>query len=198
MAGLSNRELWAAIEAAGPRPWARGGSESVDSDEAVREEHARRRTFIAHYGYAVPTREAIRAVAGFLKRHLTLEVCAGLGLWARLLHDEGVSIVSTDAAKPHDASYVSVEQQEAVAAVATHGECDALFICWPPDRKPAATRALLAFNGSRLVYVGDERFTGTGGFHEVLYRDWRIQRRLILPSWPGLTDAARLYLRKTG
>ncbi len=188
--------LWAGIEAAGPKPWARQGSESVDSDEAVREEHARRRTFIAFYGYAVPTREAIRAIAGFFDGRSVVEICAGLGLWARLLGDEGVSVVATDESEPLGAPYVCIERRDAAAAIAAHGECDALFICWPPDKQSVAAHALGCFGGDRLVYVGDERFTGDAAFHELLSRDWQLQRRLPLPSWPGIEDSARFYVRR--
>ncbi len=193
---IDSNALWAGIEAAGPKPWARQGSESVDSDEAVREEHARRRTFIAFYSYAAPTSEAVRAIAGFFDGRSVVEVCAGLGLWARLLCDEGVSVVATDESEPQGAPYVCVERWDAAAAIATNGECNALFICWPPDRQPAAARALRCFGGDRLVYVGDKRFTGSAAFHELLSRDWRLQHRLPLPSWPGIEDAARFYVRK--
>ncbi len=193
---IDSNALWAGIEAADPKPWARQGSESVDSDEAVREEHARRRTFIAFYGYAVPTREAVRAIAGFFDGRSVVEVCAGQGLWARLLRDEGVSVVATDESEPQGAPYVCVERRNAAAAIAAHGECDALLICWPPDRQPAAAHALRCFGGDRLVYVGDERFTGSAAFHGLLSRHWRLQHRLALPSWPGIEDSARFYVRR--
>ena len=188
--------LWAAIEAAGPRPWMHRGSESVDSDEALRGEHARRRTFIAWYGYAVPTREAVRAVAEFLEGCSVLEVCAGLGLWARLLGGEGVSVVATDAEYPSGSPYVQIDTRDALSAVAVHTSCDALLLCWPPDGQPVAAEALRTFGGSRFVYVGDSRFTGDAAFHRTLTREWHLERRLPLPSWPGLEDCVRLYKRR--
>ena len=189
--------LWAAIEAAGPRPWAHQGSESVDSDEALREEHARRRTFIAYYGYAVPTREAVRAIANFLEGCSALEVCSGLGLWARLLHDEGVSVLTTDAGELRGSSYVCVERRDALTAIAAHGACEALLLCWPPDGQPVAAEALRRFGGARFVYIGDSRFTGDTAFHWMLSRNWSLERMLPLPSWPGLEDCVRLYTRKS-
>ena len=188
--------LWAEIDTAGPRPWAHQGSESVDSDEALWEEHSRRRTFIAWYGYAVPTREAVRTITDFLEGCSVLEVCAGLGLWARLLHDQGVSLFATDADEPIGSPYVHVERHDALAAIAAYGACDALLLCWPPDGQPVAAGALHAFGGTRLVYIGDSRFTGDAAFHDMLNRNWNLERRLPLPSWPGLEDCARLYKRK--
>ena len=66
-----------------------------------------------------------------------------------------------------------------------------------PTSNPAAAHALGCFGGDRLVYVGDERFTGDAAFHELLSRDWQLQRRLLLPSWPGIEDSARLYVRRS-
>lgn len=188
--------LWSAIEAAGPRPWAHRGSESADSDEALRDEHARRRTFIAWYGHAVPTREAVRAVADFLDGCSVLEVCAGLGLWARLLRDEGVSVFATDADEPLGSPYVRIERQDALAAIAAYEACDALLLCWPPDGRPVAWESLRRFGGARFVSIGDSRFTGDPAFREMLSRDWSLERLLPLPSWPGIEDCVRLYTRK--
>ena len=62
--------------------------------------------------------------------------------------------------------------------------------------QPVAAGALHAFGGTRLVYIGDSRFTGDAAFHDMLSRNWNLERRLPLPSWPGLEDCARLYKRK--
>lgn len=193
---IGSTVLWAAIEAAGPQPWAHRGSESIDSDEALRGEHARRRSFIAYYGYAVPTREAVRGVAEFLESCSVLEVCAGLGLWARLLADEGVRVLATDAGEPQGPPYVDIERRDALSAIDLHKSCDALLLCWPPDGQSIATEALRSFRGARFVSMGDSRFTGDAAFHEALSRDWRLEQVLPLPSWPGIDDRVRLYVRK--
>ncbi len=192
---IDSEALWSAIEAAGPRPWEHQGSESADSDDALRGEHARRRTFIAWYGYAAPTREAVRAVADFLEGCSVLEACAGLGLWARLLRDEGVSVLATDSGELRGPSYVCIERRDALSAIAAHGQCDALLLCWPPEGQPVAAEALLRFRGGRFVFIGDSRFTGDAAFHELISRDWSLERMLPLPSWPGIEDCARLYIR---
>jgi hypothetical protein len=63
-------------------------------------------------------------------------------------------------------------------------------------RDECAIRALSAFAGDRVVYVGDKRFTAERHFHEALERDWSLEQQILLPSWPGLDDGARLYRRK--
>ena len=105
-----------------------------------------------------------------------LEVCAGLGLWARLLRNEGVSVLATDAGEPRGSSYVCVERRDALTAITVHGACDALLLCWPPNGQPVAAKALERFAGTRFVYIGDSRFTGDAAFHGLLDRDWGLER----------------------
>ena len=193
--------IWARIEAAGPRRGARAPSfpdvwdDGDDADERTRAQYDRRRTFIAFYGYAVPTREAIGEVARFLDGRSVIEVCAGAGLWASLLSGAGVDIVATDALLPRGAPYFPIAVLEAEAAVRAHPECGGLLLCWPPEGQSSAFRALSAFAGERVVYAGDVRFTATEEFHALLAREWQMQDRLRLPSWPGLDDAVHLYTR---
>ncbi len=195
----SVEELWAQIEAAEPLSGDEGPNEpppGVDplwwAERSLTQED-RRRTFIALYAWAVPTREAIAAIAGFVAGRSVIEVCAGNGLWAKLLTSEGTRVIATDGSPIERAAFVPVEALEAEAAVRAHPECEALLLCWPPMRDECAIRALSAFAGDRVVYVGDQRFTAERHFHETLERDWSLDELLPLPSWPGLDDAVRLY-----
>src|SRR5262245_16282770 len=90
--------LWARIEAAGPLVEAPEAAPDWDDGvtERVRSQYDRRRQFIALYAWCVPTREAIEAIAAFVDDRNVLEVCAGNGLWARLLAEAGASVVATD------------------------------------------------------------------------------------------------------
>ena len=192
---LRDEALWAEIAAAGPRPSAFLGSELSDSDDEVRAEHARRRSFIARFAYAAPTPEAVHELARFLDAHRTLEVGAGLGLWARLLRDEGVSIAATDVAPMLEQSFIDVTRLDAAAAVVTHPECDALLLVWPPHKQAMAYRALRCFRGERLACVGDPQFIGDGAFQEEVAKGWTLEGKVSLPSWPGLIDSVRVYRR---
>src|SRR5690606_28445905 len=120
--------FWAAIASAGPRLRTFLGSESSDSDIEVLEEHARRRSFIARFSYAVPTPCAVRALADFFGSQQVMEVCAGLGLWARLLRRWGTSIVATDLAPNTGGSFVAVGSFDAEAAVQANAESTGLLL----------------------------------------------------------------------
>lgn len=108
----------------------------------------RRDSFVSKFSWAVPSRSAVGEIAKFIGRRRTLEVCAGLGLWAKLLSDEGVNIVATDlypnieppGGKPPEETnlrdpYVPVRRCGAKKAVRTIS-AEVLLIVWPPYLNP--------------------------------------------------------------
>lgn len=190
--------LWARLERDGPlAPWDLP-TDALDAEWSERRstQQDRRRTFIAFYGWAVPSPAAIEAIAAFAGSRTLLEICAGSGLWARLLATAGAEVIATDALPSRDSDYFLVEAQEADAAVRAHPECDALLVCWPPFRDPCAFHALRAFRGDRLAYVGDSRFTADSQFHALLAAEWTLHQQILIPAWPGLDDYAYLHTRK--
>src|SRR5437762_4476185 len=103
---MDNTELWAAIESAGPLSgYATFDPLLVDNVlEAERStaQYERRRAFYTDYSWAVPSRDAVHRVATLVGSRKVLEICAGNGLWARLLSTSGVEVIATDAvAQPH-------------------------------------------------------------------------------------------------
>ena len=197
-ANTAINDLWALIERDGPLVDEDDlAADLVLSDwsERAHSQADRRRTFIAFYSWAVPSQDAITEIRKFVGERQLLEVCAGAGLWAKLLANEGVEITAADpipAHKPH----FPVEELEAEAAVRAHRECDALLLVWPPFRDDCALRALRAFNGNRVVLVGDPQFCADRQFHAVLKREWALRESHPVPSWPGLDDAAYFYVRR--
>ena len=176
-------------------------------------EIGRRRRFMKRYSWAVPTPTAIGQVGDFVgDRHL-LEIGAGNGLWAHLLSAYGVSVTATDdyswAAPPpgvktrvpsgfpvEPGRIFPVEQVDALAAVKKYADHQALLLCWPPYDKPMAFRALTAFQGDGVVYVGDAGCSADESFHDELKRHWQLHDVVQIPTWPGIHDAVYLYGRK--
>jgi hypothetical protein len=193
---VSAQELWRRIEAAGP---AAPGDELSDPNFFEDAERAyaqtdRRRSFIARYAWAVPTKEAVEAIAAFAHGLQVLEVCAGSGLWARLLTDAGLHVTATDAAPP-PVAFFPVLQEAAPAAVQARPHSKALMLCWPPFRNNCAFRSLAKFEGELVIFAGDARFTADAQFHELLRMEWTLNQTIAIPSWPGLDDFVYLYHR---
>jgi len=198
---MDDADLWAAIEGAGPLdPDDPSFQEPAlaaagDASEPLLAQTARRRSFLALYSWSVPAHDAVDAIAALAGGRSILEVCAGYGLWARLLTAAGAMVVATDGAPSSTEPYVPVETLDAEAAVRAHRECPTLFVCWPPLGSDCAARALAAFSRDRLAFAGDVRFTADPAFHALVTQQWMLQRELLLRSWPGLDDRLYLYER---
>jgi hypothetical protein len=197
--GMASIEaLWAAVSASGPRP-----EEPFDPllvGDVLQAERAmtqaeRRKAFVAAYSWAVPTPLAVDLIVASVRRRSILEVCAGSGLWARLVSSRGVKLVATDGVEPRTPPFYPIEVIDAEAAVLRHRGCQSLLLCWPPYRDDCAFRALRAFEGDRVLYIGDSRFTAESGFHDRLNSSWKLIQEVALPSWPGTSDALRVYGR---
>jgi hypothetical protein len=78
------------------------------------------------------------------------------------------------------------------------GRGRALFLCWPSYRDPFAARALTAFAGAVLLYVGEPAggHTADDAFFEQLAREWLCVEEVALPNWPGTRDSLTVYRRR--
>ena len=169
--------------------------------------------FIYKLGWAIPNPEAIETIKKFVGTDFILEVCSGLGMWARLLMDEGVSIVASD----RDPEWISpihkmyeqnlskikrirsmnVLKAEAVTALRIFYP-DVLMMIWPPYDRPVAKDALDAFKGNKFIYVGEGSggCTGTDDFHDQLEEEWDESEVIHIPQWEHIHDNLFLYTRK--
>jgi len=195
---MDAKDLWAAIEAAGPL----AGFATFDPllvDDVLQAERStaqydRRRAFYTTYAWAVPSPLAVERIAAAVGDRKVLEIFAGNGLWARLLTGAGLAVVSTDGVAPNQPWY-PVEVLEATAAVERNPDCPALFLSWPPFRDHSAFLALEAFKGDLVIFAGDPSFTADDDFHTRLRECWTLVDEVSLPSWPGTSDTVRIYSR---
>lgn len=140
---------------------------------------ADRDALISRYSFAVPTDEALHLIAGQSSEGV-VEVGAGTGYWARLLHEKGVDVIAYDLLPPpspanrwfggSDVWFPVGDGDETV--VERHGD-RTLLLVWPTRKEAWAARAAELFHGAggrRLVFVGEGPGgrTGDDSLHAVL------------------------------
>jgi len=161
--------VWQQVTDASPRD---GAGRSLADMEGWASEHERRDGFIERFSFAVPSKQAVRRIKEFVGERRLLEVGAGTGLWARLLSEAGVAVTAVDNASFRGrvafavGSWYEVERLEALLAVSRYADHAALMLCWPDYDTPMAADALAAFQGDRLVYIGEGESGCTGDERE--------------------------------
>ncbi len=127
-----------------------------------------RRSLVGRYSFAIPTDEALAAIAAVSPRGV-VDLGAGTGYWARLLNDNGVDVVAYDLVPPPSTDsqwFAGVTPWYPVAEagdeVVEHHADRTLLIVWPGRNDEWAARAVAAYQrvgGRSLAYVGE----GPGG-----------------------------------
>ncbi len=158
---------------------------------------------IRRYAFAVPSEAALVVLA----RHAPIvELGAGTGYWAYLLRRRGVDCVAYDLAPPdhmpnpnrfQPLTWTRVEPGDVDRlAVESHR---ALFLCWPSYRDPFAARALRAYTGATLLYIGEPAGgrTADDDFFTQLAQHWQPVEQVALPNWPGTHDVLTVYYRRS-
>jgi hypothetical protein len=164
-----------------------------------------RQKYVKKYSWAIPTREVIDTIYNATSGKSILEVGAGNGFWASLLTKRGSTIIPTDSFESHgftqDNTFMPIENLEAVQAIQAHPECEALMLVWPPYDTDMAEKALKAFKGSTVIYIGE----GHGGcnandaFFNELHKNWdelRTDDDACVPNWDGIHDYLQVHQRK--
>ena len=131
-------------------------------------DHPTRQRLVRRYAYGIPTDTVLDAVIAVSPAGV-VELGAGTGYWARLLHDRGVDVVAYDVAPPESganrfvdttAAWFPVRRGDA-DVVADHAD-RALLVVWPTWNETWAGDAAARFHaagGHTLIYVGE----GPGG-----------------------------------
>lgn len=185
-----------------------------EDHEAVRER------FVYEYAWAVPNRPAVEAIVEYGP---VVEIGAGLGYWGWLVEQLGGDYVGYD---PDPRTQLNdpeaAVREDIVARGDRHGrefedfvhdgwtdvrEGDhraaadhpdrTLFLCWPSQDADWAHKALDAYDGDTLVYVGEGPggVTGDEQFFEELRREWGVVDSVSIPQWPFVDDRLVVYER---
>lgn len=165
-----------------------------------------RRPYTRNFAWAVPTEEAVVAIA---KHSPIVEIGAGTGYWAWCLRQVGAEVRAFDstpptppADKPGNAFSVSRQWSLVEPGYPSILRCfpgHTLLLCWPPYDNPMAADCLREYRGDKLVYIGEGNggCTGCDKFDERLDADWETCGCVSIPQWPGLHDCVQFFRRKS-
>lgn len=179
------------------------GTSFFDPERFVNQ-HRVRDAYIQRFGFAVPTMEALAAIA---EHEPILEVGAGAGYWAHELEQRGVDIIATD---PKTGRYnhaseggghwdqtftevVEVGGQEAIELYPNR----ALLIIWPDYGEPWPADVLEAYPGDVVCYVGEGPMgcTADERFHKLLGDRYEQAGVVDLPQFEGIHDHLQIWTR---
>ena len=166
-----------------------------------------RERLVRQYSWAVPNDKALEEIA---LHSPIVEMGAGTGYWAQLLHERGVSVQAFDESpmedgknhfhngglfenkKPTSFFPVSKGNPKLLCAHTNF----TLFLCWPPMDE-MAEECLKYWKGSTLIYIGEGNggCTATDEFHEELERSFELIKTIDIPQWPGMHDYLGVYRR---
>lgn len=155
-----------------------------------------RRVFVDVFAYAVPNAAAIETVVAHSP---IIEIGAGSGYWARLVMEAGGTVAACDV-DPPPAKWAPVVEMDGIAfldALADVHEDAALLLCWPPPCSEMADRALRAYDGETVVYVGEGRggCTADEAFHERLHGEFELVETVAIPTYMGMRDRLEVWER---
>lgn len=157
--------------------------------DALMGESDARDNYIHAIGFAVPTAEAIAAIAAASPR--LLEVGAGSGFWSALLARAGVDVVATDkhAGEHGDwhGRYHPTEKLDALAALRAYPDRDVL-VCWPTLHGTWARKLAEAIEPGKVLHVIAEECCAEPGFYSVLADRFERLDSQPLPNWKDMRD----------
>jgi hypothetical protein len=151
--------------------------------------------FVYSFSWAIPSDEAIDLIASYDN---IIDAGAGTGYWAGLLRQQGCKVEAWDK-QPYFNGYCNTSwsyvERVAPAEVLYRlsSRCNhTLLLVWPPVNS-FAYKAVKAFSGNRVIYVGEwYGCTGDADFHNYLEDYFEVVNVLEIPRWPCILD--RLYV----
>lgn len=143
---------------------------------------------IAEFGFSIPARDAVRAIAEYGP---VLEVMAGKALWSTFLA-RLIDVIATEIA-PDPRAHFPVKASDAVEAARAHID-RTVFMSWPPMDNTAFQVAQAMIPGQILCHVGElGGCTGDYQFADYLDTDFTALRSIRIPQWPGIHDRLAIF-----
>jgi len=173
---------------------------------------------VRQYAWAITNPGAVEFVAA-QSGGAIVEIGAGTGYWAWQLAQRGIDVVAYDinppdrepngwhnsrideeayeehgvGFEPRPLFYPVLKAETDVAKV--HSD-RTLFLCWPPYDSSMAYDALTAYEGDRVIYIGEENgCTADHDFREELEKHWEEANLHPVAAWSMINDMIFVYDR---
>lgn len=147
-----------------------------------------------HFAWAVPNEEAIVCVCRYTSE--VIEIGAGSGYWAWLMHQAGVDVAAFDVQPP---SFTWIEVRKGgEREVLNHGR-KTLFLCWPPWATGMAADTLALYRSEYVIYVGEWMLGNADArFFGLLTAEFDAIDSVVIPQWYGRADSLMVFRRRGG
>jgi hypothetical protein len=182
--------------------WDRRHPVEVDWFRTRAEVH--RTALVKTYSWSIPTPADVAWIVAQLDGRGVVEIGAGTGYWAWQLSQAEVDVVAYDLNAFGDNTYCDPVQYHPVHKGAPDAAAEypdrALLLCWPPYSDPMATKALAAYGGDLLIYVGEPESgcTADDDFFTALAAGWtEIGCSPRHATWWGIHDYVTAFRRGT-
>ena len=145
-----------------------------------------------HFAWAVPTGEAIAVI----RKHSAsvVEIGAGSGYWAWLMQQAGIDVAAFDLDPP---PFTWAEVKRGDERRASDHPDKALLLCWPPWAAGVASRALAAYRGEHVVYVGEWMgYNAEPDFFASLAWFFECIDSVDIPQWCMRDDRLLVFRRR--
>lgn len=163
-------------------------------------EQIRMELFCKHFGYAVPSKEAINDLKKYIGKNKILEISSNLGLWSYLLLQEGIDIKPTDhIIKNTGFPFMPIEDIDPLSAFKKYKDRNILFfiVSVHNDNYGIFHRYFEFFKGDILILISEKEMANliiqelTGGKKKLIKRfkdttksnQWLSVNEIEIPQW---------------
>lgn len=166
-----------------------------------------RQIFISCFGFSVVSREAVNSIRDFLYDDFVgegkpklLEICAGLGLWSKVLSDVA-DVKCTSLFKSNVLglkTWIEVEESDRNEAIKKYNDVDCIFGSWldtSVDMKEV--------RADKIIIIGEDHdgctfylpYDGEIIDKEVRHTGYKLVKTIEIPRWEAMNDVIRCYRR---
>jgi hypothetical protein len=153
--------------------------------------HVARDYGTSFFAWAVPDWPSLNAIAELDMP--VYEIGSGRGYWAWHLERMGVRVLTYEPDSGYDWFWRTPDRTTWKRMPTDH----ALLFCWPAHSMSWPHRTLRAYQGSTVIYVGENGgCTGTPEFERLLDTEFEEVRAVRVPQWHYIHDYLRIYRRR--